>query len=126
MISGWVDSFKTSIIERFLKGYVVDYLKRQKGFVMFGGIIYTLIQVAAAMAVDPQAVSVIGTILNAFKDTFTGVLQPNEITIVATSLVALYGAFAKALKAAKGLPQVPTIVVDKEVVKEVAPELLKK
>ena len=107
----------TSIKEWFLKVFLVTYLKdflnRLRGYRTFLGFILTMMQVASQLALSPEATSILGVLIKAFSDVATGQLDPQDLTIVATSLYSLYGVVMKIFKKITDRPQIPTIITEK-------------
>ena len=102
------------LVDRFLKTYLKGFFDRIKGYTFFTSLILTLLQVGAVLfAQNDSVLNVLNIILKAFGDVATGVAQPNEITMVATSITAIWGLILKLIKSYKGEPQVPTIVIKK-------------
>ena len=108
-----LDKIKEWFLQVFLVNYIKDFLERLKGYRMFLGIVLTLFQVAAQIVASPETKNILGVLIKAFADVTAGQLEPGEITIVATSLYAVWGAIMKIIKAAKQVPQVPTVLIKK-------------
>ncbi len=106
-------NLKEWFLKVFLVNYIKDFLQRLKGYRMFLGIVLTLFQIAAQIVASPETKSILEVLIKAFADVTAGQLDPSEITIVATSLYAIWGAIMKIVKAAKQVPQVPTVLIKK-------------
>ena len=111
---------KKQIIERFLKGYLSGYLKRLQGYKMLTGIILLILQVTASILGDPSGY--LNVLISTLYESTVPLINPSEISIIASSLLALWGLAMKVFKAVEGKPQVPTIIIDKEVLRK-APDL---
>ena len=109
-----IDYWKALVIDKFVKSYLKGFFDRIKGYTFFSSLLLTVVQVSAVIFANNESVlNVLNIIISAFGDVATGLAQPNEITMVATSIMAIIGLIAKAIKAYQGKPQVPTIVVKK-------------
>lgn len=94
----------------FLKGYLSDLIKRLNGYKLFLGLALTALQVAHV--ITGGDIAILQTIIDAIASAnIMALLSPDEIGIVASSLLALWGALHKGVKKAKKLPQVPELVV---------------
>ena len=109
---------KKQVFEIFIKGYLADFVKRQKGYVFLISVILALIQVAIGIITSPDALYVLSMIASIFGDVAPFKLTPQDVAEASTAILAIWGLVNKFLKMAKGLPQVPTIIIEKEVLKE--------
>lgn len=113
---------RDTIIKTFIKGYLADFVKRQKGYVVLISVLLGLLQVAGNIITSPEALNIINMIISIFIDVAPIKFDPQDILEVSTAILAIWGIAMKAMKAAKGLPQVPTIVIDKKEIKEAVKE----
>ena len=106
-------TLKEWFLKVFLVNYIKDFLSRLHGYRFFLGTVLTILQVSAQIVASPETKDILGILIKAFADVTTGQLDPSEITIVATSVYAIYGAIMKIIKAVKKTPQVPTLLIKK-------------
>lgn len=104
---------KDLILDKFLKSYLGDLIKRLDGYKFFLGLTLSILQIANQMA--GGKVPFLETVVEVINGTGTveAVLQPDDIGILATSLWAIYGLIMKAVKLYKGVPQVPMLIIKK-------------
>lgn len=113
---------RDTIITSFIKNYLGDFIKRQKGYVVLISVILGLLQVAVGIITSPEAISIINMVISIFADVAPIKLDPHEVAEVGTAILAIWGIINKFLKASKGLPQVPTIVIEKKEITEALKE----
>lgn len=115
--------FQKQLIETFLKGYVADFIKRQKGYVFFISVLLALIQIAIGLITSPDALYYLSILVSIFADVAPIQLSPQEVAEAGTAILAIWGLINKFLKKAKGLEQVPTILIEKKALKELPSDL---
>lgn len=113
---------RDTLVKSFIKGYLADFLKRQKGYVVLIAVISALLQVAIGVITSPDAVYIMNMLISVFADVAPIKLDPRDVAEVGTAILAIWGIVNKFIKASKGLPQVPTIIVEKKEIKEAMKE----
>lgn len=115
-IKSWftLDNIKEWFLKVFLVDYLSSFLKRMDGYTAFLNVVLTILQVVAVMVTSPETLSTLAVLIKAFSDVASGVMGPEDITIVATSLMAIYGAIMRGVKKVRGVPQVPYLIVNKK------------
>jgi hypothetical protein len=116
------DTIKETIIEKLVKGYLKGFVERQKGYVFLISGIFAVVQIAANIVTSPEVLSVLNIVLSTFADVAPLQLTPQEVTAATTMIVGLLGLINKLVKKAKGLDQVPTIVIEKKEIKKALEE----
>ena len=122
MFSGIKDRITGYFKGYFLNTVVVEYLtgfvKRLDGYKTFLGILLSGLYVAAEMISSPEINGVLAVFIKVLSGVTTGTLDPADIGLLASSLLTIWGIASKIIKKKNGVPQVPTIVIDKEPVKD--------
>lgn len=109
-----IDYWKGLIIDKFIMSYVKGFFERLKGYTFFSSLLLLSAQIAAVVFANNESIlNILNIIISALGDTVSGVASPNEITIAANAILAIYGLIMKLVKLWKGVPQVPTIVIKK-------------
>lgn len=116
----WV---KEQVFEIFIKGYLSNFLKRQKGYVLLISTILGLLQVAVQIVTSPEALHIMTMIISVFGDVAPIKLTPEEVVGASTAIMGLWALINKIIKKAKGLPQVPTMIIEKEALKKLPDSL---
>jgi hypothetical protein len=101
------------VLDNFVKSYLSDLIKRLDGYKFFLGLTLTLLQIGEKLY--GKDLPILNTIIEALNGHggFEAILQPNDIGILATSLLAVYGLIMKGVKRYKGVPQVPSLILPK-------------
>jgi len=110
-----IDKLKNYFLDIIVVRYLSDFLKRLDGYKTLLGFVLTVVQVLAEMLTSPESMGVFAVLIKVLSNVAQGQLDASDVTIVATSLLTLWGVIKKVYKNRKGIPQVPTIVIDKEV-----------
>ena len=110
---------KEAIIEKLIKGYLGDYIKRLAGYQALTGFLLTSLQVAVILITDPTAAGIISIFIKSLSDISAGMATPEDVTLWATTLQTLFGLINKAIKKAKKVPQVPYELIERPKVPEI-------
>lgn len=105
---------KSYLLENIVSGYLTSFLKRLDGYKSFLGIILTIFYVAAQMITDPNVSGILAVFIKAFSGVTEGHLDAADISVLASSFLAIWGIIQKLIKKHRGIPQVPTIVIEKD------------
>lgn len=104
---------KKIIVDKFVKDYLGDLLKRLDGYKFFLGLTLSLLQLGAK--IYGKDIPFLATIMETMSGTagVESILQPDDIGLLASSLLAVYGLLMKGVKLYKGIPQVPSLILPK-------------
>ncbi len=102
-----LDYWKNLVIEKFLKSYLTDFVKRLEGYKTLTGGLLTVFQIAVQLVTNDSASGVLQILIDSFSGVATASASGEQVSIFSSSLLAIYGAGMKIYKAYKNEPQVP-------------------